>query len=88
MYIWLNTILQGGGLTPETPPLRTPMYAYNSIGFNASVLELQRVSASAFKTNGTASFSFSQRRIEREKKLYNELMVPKKETISVSCLAA
>ena len=20
MYIWLNTILQGGGLTPETPP--------------------------------------------------------------------
>ena len=26
MYIWLNTILQGGGvLTPETPPLRTPM---------------------------------------------------------------
>ena len=25
MYIWLNTILQGGVLTPETPPLRTPM---------------------------------------------------------------
>ena len=26
MYICLNVILQGGGLTPETPPLRTPMY--------------------------------------------------------------
>ena len=26
MYIWLNTILQGGVLTPETPPLA---YAYD-----------------------------------------------------------
>ena len=41
-----------------------------------------------FKTSGTASFSFSQRYVDWEKKLYNELMVPNKETISVSCLAA
>ena len=43
--------------------------------FTASVLKLQRVSASAFEISGTASFSFSQRCVEREKKLYNELMI-------------
>ena len=39
MYIWLNTILQGGVLTPETPPLRTPMQ---------SIMEFKQEAAKKF----------------------------------------
>ena len=37
MYIWLNTILQGGVLTPETPPLRTPMVIIENITHKTKV---------------------------------------------------